>query len=74
MIANQWLQIMFFFRNKHIMIDLGTGNNNKITWALTEKQEFIDIVEVSRYLIHCFLRGLLPLGFPYGLDYVASMA
>ena len=21
---------MFFFRNKHIMIDLGTGNNNKI--------------------------------------------
>jgi DIM1 family U5 snRNP protein len=31
--------VMFFFRNKHIMIDLGTGNNNKI------KQEFIDIVE-----------------------------
>ena len=24
--------VMFFFRNKHIMIDLGTGNNNKITW------------------------------------------
>ena len=22
--------VMFFFRNKHIMIDLGTGNNNKI--------------------------------------------
>ena len=22
--------IMFFFRNKHIMIDLGTGNNNKV--------------------------------------------
>ena len=21
---------MFFFRNKHIMIDLGTGNNNKV--------------------------------------------
>lgn len=29
---------MFFYRNKHIMIDLGTGNNNKINWA-------IDIVE-----------------------------
>lgn len=27
------------------MIDLGTGNNNKINWALEEKQEFIDIVE-----------------------------
>jgi len=38
--------VMFFFRNKHIMIDLGTGNNNKITWALSEKQEMIDIIEV----------------------------
>lgn len=37
--------VMFFFRNKHIMIDLGTGNNNKINWAMTDKQEFIDIVE-----------------------------
>ena len=37
--------IMFFFRNKHIQIDLGTGNNNKINWALSDKQEFIDIVE-----------------------------
>lgn len=27
--------VMFFFRNKHIMIDLGTGNNNKINWALS---------------------------------------
>ena len=25
--------IMFFYRNKHIMIDLGTGNNNKINLA-----------------------------------------
>mmetsp|Transcript_120 Transcript_120/g.353 ORF Transcript_120/g.353 Transcript_120/m.353 type:complete len:143 (+) Transcript_120:75-503(+) len=37
--------VMFFFRNKHIMIDLGTGNNNKINWAMQEKSEFIDIVE-----------------------------
>ncbi|MBA0872704.1 hypothetical protein Goshw_018985 [Gossypium schwendimanii] len=37
--------VMFFFRNKHIMIDLGTGNNNKINWALKDKQEFIDIIE-----------------------------
>ena len=36
---------MFFFRNKHIMIDLGTGNNNKVNWALSHKQEFIDLVE-----------------------------
>jgi len=33
-------------RNKHIMIDLGTGNNNKVSWAMSDKQEFIDIVEV----------------------------
>lgn len=37
--------VMFFFRNRHIMIDLGTGNNNKINWALNNKQEMIDIVE-----------------------------
>ncbi|SCV71117.1 BQ2448_2705 [Microbotryum intermedium] len=35
----------FFFRNKHIMIDLGTGNNNKINWAMENKQELIDIIE-----------------------------
>lgn len=38
--------IMFFFRNKHMMIDLGTGNNNKINWVLEDKQEMIDILEV----------------------------
>merc|ERR1712170_278540 len=32
-------------RNKHIMVDLGTGNNNKVNWAMTDKQEFIDIEE-----------------------------
>mmetsp|Transcript_8976 Transcript_8976/g.8015 ORF Transcript_8976/g.8015 Transcript_8976/m.8015 type:complete len:143 (-) Transcript_8976:64-492(-) len=37
---------MFFFRNKHIMVDLGTGNNNKITWAFNNTQELIDIIEV----------------------------
>lgn len=26
--------LMFFFRNKHMMIDLGTGNNNKINWPM----------------------------------------
>lgn len=31
---------------QHIMMDLGTGNNNKINWAMTDKQEFIDITEV----------------------------
>jgi len=37
--------VMFFFRNKHMMIDLGTGNNNKINWVLDNKQDMIDIIE-----------------------------
>jgi DIM1 family U5 snRNP protein len=28
-----------------MMIDLGTGNNNKINWALDDEQEMIDIIE-----------------------------
>ena len=40
--------VMFFFRNKHIMIDLGTGNNNKVNWAMDDKQEFIDILRGHR--------------------------
>lgn len=31
------VSVMFFFRNKHMMIDLGTGDNNKINWAVTNK-------------------------------------
>ena len=38
--------LMFFFRNKHMMIDLGTGNNNKINWPMNDEQELIDILEV----------------------------
>merc|ERR1719153_1262392 len=38
--------VMFFFRNKHIMIDLGTGNNNKINWVINDRQEMLDILEV----------------------------
>ena len=35
----------FFFRNKHMMCDFGTGNNNKLNWVLEDKQELIDIIE-----------------------------
>ena len=37
--------VMFFFRNKHILVDLGTGNNYKINFLIDDKQELIDIVE-----------------------------
>lgn len=38
--------VMFFFRNKHMMIDLGTGNNNKVNWPVEDQQEMIDLIEV----------------------------
>jgi DIM1 family U5 snRNP protein len=40
------LRLLFCTRNKHIMVDLGTGDNNKINWAMTDKQELIDIIEI----------------------------
>jgi hypothetical protein len=39
------MTIMFFYRNKHMMCDFGTGNNNKLNWVLEDKQELIDIIE-----------------------------
>ncbi|KAL8938610.1 MAG: hypothetical protein Q9216_003803 [Gyalolechia sp. 2 TL-2023] len=39
------MTLMFFFRNKHMMCDFGTGNNNKLNWVLEDKQELIDIME-----------------------------
>ncbi|KAM0788148.1 Thioredoxin-like 4A, variant 2 [Microbotryomycetes sp. NB124-2] len=36
---------MFFYRNKHILVDFGTGNNNKLNWPMEDKQELIDIIE-----------------------------
>ncbi|XP_037585864.1 thioredoxin-like protein 4A [Cebus imitator] len=39
------LDIPAVLKNKHIMIDLGTGNNNKINWAMEDKQEMVDIIE-----------------------------
>lgn len=38
--------VMFFFRDKHIMVDMGTGNNNKITFPITDTQDMVDIIEV----------------------------
>lgn len=52
------MTIMFFFRNKHVMIDFGTGNNNKLNFSLNDKQEFIDIVEVV-YRGACKGKGLV---------------
>ncbi|KAL6710233.1 U4/U6-U5 snRNP complex subunit dib1 [Coniothyrium glycines] len=42
--------VMFFWRNKHMQVDFGTGNNNKINFEIKDKQELIDIVE-------CVYRG-----------------
>ena len=37
--------LMFFFCNKHIQVDCGSGNNNKITFLFPEADELIAIVE-----------------------------
>eukprot|EP00767_Chilomastix_cuspidata_P003581 gnl/Chilomastix_cuspidata/3703.p2 GENE.gnl/Chilomastix_cuspidata/3703~~gnl/Chilomastix_cuspidata/3703.p2 ORF type:complete len:143 (+),score=28.35 gnl/Chilomastix_cuspidata/3703:33-461(+) len=37
--------VMFFFRNRHILVDFGTGNNNKINFPIKSKQELIDVIE-----------------------------
>ena len=37
--------VMFFFRNRHIMVDFGPGNNNKLNFLISDKQEIIDIIE-----------------------------
>lgn len=38
--------LMFFYQNKHMMCDFGTGNNNKLNFVIDDKQELIDIFEV----------------------------
>lgn len=37
--------VMFFWRNKHMMCDFGTGNNNKMNFLVDDKQELVDIIE-----------------------------
>ncbi|TID30040.1 hypothetical protein CANINC_001409 [Pichia inconspicua] len=37
--------IMFFYRNKHVMCDFGTGNNNQLDFVIEDVQELVDIVE-----------------------------
>ena len=53
------LTIMFFFRNKHMMCDFGTGNNNKMNWVLEDKQELIDIVSFCLLLSLKGVGGML---------------
>ncbi|KAF2473919.1 4A/4B type thioredoxin-like protein [Lindgomyces ingoldianus] len=37
--------VMFFWRNKLMLCDFGTGNNNKLNFHVGDKQELIDIIE-----------------------------
>lgn len=39
------MTVMFFFRNRHIMVDFGTGNNNKLNFVVDSRQGMIDIIE-----------------------------
>ncbi|CCW63764.1 unnamed protein product [Phytomonas sp. EM1] len=40
--------VMFFFRNTHIRVDVGTGNHNKINFfAFEDADEFISIIDAA---------------------------
>lgn len=36
---------MFVYKNHHVKVDAGTGNNNKINFPIKSKQDFVDILE-----------------------------
>ena len=38
--------LMFFFRNRHLKIDLSTGNNNKVNFQVTA-EELLQIIDVA---------------------------
>ena len=40
------MTVIFFYKNKLIEVDFSTGDNNKMTWPIEDKQEMIDIIEV----------------------------
>lgn len=65
------MTIMFFYRNKHMMCDFGTGNNNKLNWVLEDKQELIDIIETI-YKGARKGRGLVV--SPKGMDFIRWQA
>ncbi|KAK5833177.1 hypothetical protein PVK06_016991 [Gossypium arboreum] len=65
--GNYSLKAHYSSINKHIMIDLGI-DNNKINWALKDKQEFIDIIgTVYREARKC--RGLVIAPKDYSTKY-----
>lgn len=40
--------LMFFYRNQHIKVDVGTGNNNKINFfAFDDNNEVIEIINAA---------------------------
>ncbi len=60
--------LMIFFRNQHIKLDLGTGNNNKINFVIRDKNEVIDLLEL------CYRgarkgKGLVEAGKDYSTKY-----
>ena len=40
------MSLMFFHRNRHIMVDQGTGDNNKITDLMDDEAELVDLAEL----------------------------
>eukprot|EP00760_Papus_ankaliazontas_P026017 PhM_4_TR2990/c0_g1_i1/m.14354/K12859/TXNL4A, DIB1; U5 snRNP protein, DIM1 family len=40
------LNVMFFYNNKHIQVDVGTGVNTRINFPIFDAQDMIDLVEL----------------------------
>lgn len=52
--ARLGFKIVVCILSNSLQVDLGTGNNNKINWAMSDGQEFIDIIEtVYRGTLTC---------------------
>lgn len=39
------INVMFFYRNQHMMCDFGTGDNNKLNFVVDDPQAMIDVLE-----------------------------
>jgi len=37
---------MFFYRNKNVLIDLGTGNSNKLLYAMPDRKQMIEMIDL----------------------------
>ena len=60
---NTPFSIMFFYEGRHVMLDLGTGDNNKINWVLNDPDDLKKIIEV---VYNCVIKEIFYIRSPIG--------